>query len=250
MDLIPQQTLLPGSRTPQGVNRFETLSSLLASPPAGRATALDAPGSMLYEVGGLWWGELKTPIAFASLPTLADGSAAMCPRLVGDGSYRVKRVGGLWRVDPGECVVMGAGPGANGYTLTAAGTSNVQLDTCIVPASLIKVGEIWAVNTHALKTTHVSGSDVIIVRFGERYICNSSPIPAAVGFHVGNVDISWINPTVCQRRLSPSRNNDGQAGGPDVSSSIADDTALSLAVTPGGAGNVITVHHWSLRRIA
>ena len=43
-----------------GAIRYPTLSSLLstAPQPGMRATALDAPGSMLYEVGGKWGGTL------------------------------------------------------------------------------------------------------------------------------------------------------------------------------------------------
>ena len=43
-----------------GAIRYPTLSSLLstAPQPGMRATASDAPGSMLYEVGGKWGGSL------------------------------------------------------------------------------------------------------------------------------------------------------------------------------------------------
>ena len=42
----------------EDVVTYQTLSSLLASPPAGRATALDAPGSMLSASGADWVGSL------------------------------------------------------------------------------------------------------------------------------------------------------------------------------------------------
>ena len=77
----------PGS----DVTTFETLSGptgLLASPPAGRATALDAPGSMLSASGADWVGSLgyggwatvgdipTTNVGAGSTAYLTDGS--MC----------------------------------------------------------------------------------------------------------------------------------------------------------------------------
>ena len=54
---------------------FETLSSLLstAPQPGMRATASDAPGSMLYEVGGKWGGDLGS-VSQATLDSLTAGS--------------------------------------------------------------------------------------------------------------------------------------------------------------------------------
>lgn len=63
------------------VATFTTLTSLLstAPQPGMRATALDAPGSMLYEVGGKWGGDLGV---FANMPALNAISTA----LIADGT--------------------------------------------------------------------------------------------------------------------------------------------------------------------
>lgn len=73
-----------------GAALFPSLSSLLstAPQPGMRATASDAPGSMLYEVGGKWGGSLgyggwatvgdipTTNVGAGSTAYLTDGS--MC----------------------------------------------------------------------------------------------------------------------------------------------------------------------------
>ena len=68
------------------VKDFPTLSLLLASPPAGRATALDAPGSILSASGADWVGSLgyggwatvgdipTTNVGAGSTAYLADGT--------------------------------------------------------------------------------------------------------------------------------------------------------------------------------
>lgn len=74
----------PGS----DVVSFETLSALLSTTPTAgmRATALDAPGSMLFEVEGKWGGSLgyggwaavgdipTTNVGAGSTAYLADGT--------------------------------------------------------------------------------------------------------------------------------------------------------------------------------
>lgn len=71
-----------------GAARYPTLSSLLSTAPRPgiRATASDAPGSMLYEAGGLWVGSLgyggwadvgdipTTNVGAGSTAYLADGT--------------------------------------------------------------------------------------------------------------------------------------------------------------------------------
>lgn len=71
-----------------GAALYPTLSSLLstAPQPGMRATASDAPGSMLYEVGGKWGGSLgyggwatvgdipTTNVGAGSTAYLADGT--------------------------------------------------------------------------------------------------------------------------------------------------------------------------------
>lgn len=77
-----------GLTTPPDVATFTTLSSLLASPPAGRATALDAPGSDLYAVGGKWGGDpgvftsTADPNYVAYLAAIAAGSVYPAPSVL------------------------------------------------------------------------------------------------------------------------------------------------------------------------
>ena len=76
---------------------FPTLSSLLASTPQPgmRATASDAPGSMLYEVGGKWGGDFGSVASMSSLPYGA--SPASCATVI-NGTYpiHVEYRGGRW----------------------------------------------------------------------------------------------------------------------------------------------------------
>lgn len=239
-------------RSPAGTRAVPSGGATSNLATDGRVTADVGLDLYSWSTGGLWWGDLKGPVAYASLPELADGSWAVCPHIIGIGSFRVKRIAGLWRVAPGESIVMGVGPGGGGYNLTAAGTSTVVLDSGTLPAGIIKVGETWAVDTHAEKTTHVSGSDVILVRFADAlFLGNNAPTPAAVGAHIGDVNVSWITATSCRRRLGSGRNNDGPTGSPNTGvPSIDSSQPISLTVTPGGAGNVINVLHWALRRVS
>ena len=84
-----------GLTTPPDVATFTTLSSLLASPPAGRATALDAPGSMLYEVGGKWGGDFGSVASMSSLPS-GVSPASWATVINGTYSIHVEYRGGRW----------------------------------------------------------------------------------------------------------------------------------------------------------
>ena len=82
-----------------GAALYPTLSSLLstAPQPGMRATASDAPGSMLYEVGGKWGGDLGS-VSQATMDALTAGELA----LLADGvtavvcGYTRQIAGGAW----------------------------------------------------------------------------------------------------------------------------------------------------------
>lgn len=113
---------LPFSWTPSGYEPssgafpFETLSSLLASSPQPgmRATALDAPGSMLYEVGGKWGGDLglvSSDPALTALPTANMGLVCACLEnpLTPLGRTRMCLASGIWMPEPGQILYRAKG---------------------------------------------------------------------------------------------------------------------------------------------
>ena len=88
---------------------FDTLSSLLASTPQPgmRATASDAPGSMLYEVGGKWGGDLglvSSDPALKALPTANMGlvCAYLANPLTPLGRTQLCLSSGVWTPAPGQ----------------------------------------------------------------------------------------------------------------------------------------------------
>lgn len=79
-----------GAYVVQGVKEYATLAALLAATPSGnmRATALDAPGSMLAASGANWVGDCGV---------LADDAAAQAAlALCGVGSRAWTVAGALW----------------------------------------------------------------------------------------------------------------------------------------------------------
>ena len=102
----------PGS----GVTPFETLSSLLSTAPRPgmRATALDAPGSMLYAVGGKWGGDLglvSSDPALKALPTANMGPVCACLAnpLTPLGRTRMCLASGVWVPEPGQTLYRAKG---------------------------------------------------------------------------------------------------------------------------------------------
>ena len=92
---------------------FETLSSLLstAPQPGMRAAALDAPGSMLYEVGGKWGGSFGYVTASqvaklqAAIASIAIGTEAVVPNAaVPGGLSRLRRCVAAWAPPAGELI--------------------------------------------------------------------------------------------------------------------------------------------------
>ena len=96
-----------------GAIRYPTLSSLLstAPQPGMRATALDAPGSMLYEVGGKWGGNfgrvtaLQVAALQAAIASIAIGAEAEVPNAaVPGGVSRLRRGAAVWAPPAGELI--------------------------------------------------------------------------------------------------------------------------------------------------
>ena len=97
-----------------GAALYPTLSSLLstAPQPGMRATASDAPGSMLYEVGGKWGGDLGLVASDAALTALPTTSmrlvcACLANPLTPLGRTRMCLASGIWMPEPGQ-VLYGA----------------------------------------------------------------------------------------------------------------------------------------------
>ena len=100
-----------------GAIRYPTLSSLLstAPQPGMRATASDAPGSMLFEVGGKWGGDVGGNVSQATLDALTAGELAM----LADG-VMAEHLGGLgwdeWAFVGDSITAAGAGWFNDGVT--------------------------------------------------------------------------------------------------------------------------------------
>ena len=100
-----------GYEPSSGVFTFPTLSSLLstAPKPGMRATASDAPGSMLFEVGGKWGGDFGRVTALqvvalqAAIASIAIGATAIVPNAaVLGGLSRLRRGASVWAPPAGE----------------------------------------------------------------------------------------------------------------------------------------------------
>lgn len=139
-----------GLTTPPDVARFTTLSSLLASPPAGRATALDAPGSMLYEVGRKWGGSFGYVTASQvaglqdAITAIAIGAMAIVPNAaVPGGLSRLRRGASVWAPPSGEpiCAKYVTNP-ATPLASLASGILTVQkvYESTIIPDYMIPDG--------------------------------------------------------------------------------------------------------------
>ena len=98
-----------------GAIRYPTLSSLLSTAPRPgmRATALDAPGSMLFEVGGKWGGSfgyvsaLQVATLQAAIASIAIGATAIVPNAaVPGGLSRLRRGASVWAPPAGEPIAI------------------------------------------------------------------------------------------------------------------------------------------------
>ena len=123
-----------------GAALYPTLSSLLASTPKPgmRATASDAPGSMLYEVGGKWGGSFGRVTALqvvalqAAIASIAIGATAIVPNAaVPGGLSRLRRGASVWAPPAGEPIA------------TAAPSSDAAPIALVTPGVTTLV-QIWA----------------------------------------------------------------------------------------------------------
>ena len=123
-----------------GAALYPTLSSLLSTAPklGMRATALDAPGSMLYEVGGTWGGSfgyvsaLQVATLQAAIASIAIGAEAVVPNAaVPRGVSRLRRGAAVWAPPAGEPIA------------TAAPSSDAAPIALVTPGVTTLV-QIWA----------------------------------------------------------------------------------------------------------
>ena len=174
---------LPFSWTPSGYEpssgtfTFLTLSSLLASTPQPgiRATALDAPGSMLYEVGGKWGGSfgyvsaLQVATLQAAIASIAIGAEAVVPNAaVLGGVSRLRRGAAVWAPPAGEPIAT-ATPSSDAAPIalvTPGVTTLVQIWASeIVPDYMVpNLLEMWVSGN--LGVMNASGIDGAVVGLG------------------------------------------------------------------------------------
>jgi hypothetical protein len=132
--------------------QYETLSGLLSTTPTAgmRATALDAPGSMLYEVGGKWGGSLGS-VSQATLAALTAGQLAMFAEGIAvtvsgvTMYYRggVFRVGGIRQ----ESRAVWAPFPDNPDTFDYGSSTNKAVQTCIrAPIKQFRKIRVWLAN--------------------------------------------------------------------------------------------------------
>ena len=147
-----------------GAALYPTLSSLLstAPQPGTRATASDAPGSMLFEVGGKWGGDLgriATSPALDALPSANMGSvcAWLYNSLTPLGWTQMCRAGGVFVPVPGQILYRAKGTlldrTAEGLTV-AAWTEVWQSDA--LPSWMIAADPTISVSSEAEMADTVS----------------------------------------------------------------------------------------------
>ena len=123
---------------------FDLLSSLLstAPQPGMRATALDAPGSMLFEVGGKWGGSfgyvsaLQVATLQAAIASIAIGAEAVVPNAaVLGGVSRLRRGAAVWAPFTAIIKALNVLPFALVYLMKATKKPNLILNkaTAIMP---------------------------------------------------------------------------------------------------------------------
>ena len=156
---------------------FETLSSLLstAPQPGMRATASDAPGSMLFEIGGKWGGDfghvtaLQVVALQAAIASIAIGAEAEVPNAaVPGGVSRLRRGATVWAPPAGEPIAI-ATPSSDAAPIalvTPGVTTLVQIWASeIVPDYMVpNLLEMWVSGN--LGVMNASGVDGAVVGLG------------------------------------------------------------------------------------
>ena len=247
---------LPFSWTPSGYEpssgtfTFPTLSSLLstAPQPGMRATALDAPWSMLFEIGGKWGGSLGHFASWDDLPsvaTLADGACATFPQLVGGGRVRVNVESGRWAVCVGEVFARISEPYA---VLSVATLDSVSIPLYTLPGGIIGNSEVWE---HALpaQTPANAGNDAIRlvlagIQLSVFQILPTSSNPHCTQYAARASAVAGF--TTCDRINSQNQSTARSS----VSLKLTLPITVAALYTPATVGNSVAVTYAFSRRIA
>lgn len=232
-----------------GAIRYPTLSSLLstAPQPGMRATALDAPGSMLFEVDGKWGGSLGHFASWGALPsvaTVAGGACATIPQIVGNGRIRLIVEGSRWAVAVGEVVARQADPFS---VVSAADTTPIVFSLCTLPAGMIGNSEEWTFAIPA-DTPPNTGNDILLPLL--------AGIPVTPGYTIlpqsnNPVQFSLRCPEVgstvaLARTFSVSTSTSRSYAAVNIAAPIT----ISARYTPAAAGNGISGLYFLVRRDA
>lgn len=232
-----------------GAALYPALSSLLSTAPRPgmRATASDAPGSMLYEVGGKWGGSLGHFASWGALPsvaTLADGACATAPQLVGNGRIRLIVEGSRWAVAVGEVVARLADPFS---VVSAADTTPIVFSLCTLPAGMIGNSEEWTFAMPANTATNTGSDGFLPLLAGS---------PVSTGYTIGpqgnnpaqfSLRCPAVGSTVVLARTFSASASTARAA---VTVDIAAPIKISAQYTPATAGNGIFGLYFLARRDA
>lgn len=254
MDLIPQQTLLPGSLAgkPEYAD-FAALAAAYPSPTAGQSAVLLYGGALTYTAGG-WLGTLgEQAIPYTSLPAIGASGVAVGTSALASLSgaiFRVRAAAGRWAVQMGQSLIYDSGPDGGGYKLIATDTSLVVMASVVIPAGLIGLSEGWEVWVDGKNDgTYVGGYSAFTVRF---QTTNLSLTGTAIANSVNRVGRG--EGVFYRRPLNVLQKYTGRAYSGVVSQDATLDLsvpqAIQACIVPGAAGNIDSIRSWGLMRFA
>lgn len=230
---------------------FATLADLLAVTPSGtmQATALDAPGSLLYHDGaGKWAGQLGHFASWGDLPsvaTLADGACATIPQLVGGCRVRVWVEGGRWAVCVGEVFARISEPFS---VLNVATLDPVSVSLYTLPGGIIGNSEVWEYAIPSQTPANTGNDTIRLVLNGIQLsafsILPSSYNPYTVAYAARSTAVGWA--TTCDRINAQNQTTARSS----VSLDLASPIAVSALYTPATIGNSIVGTYTYSRRTA
>ena len=218
-----------------------------APQPGMRATASDAPGSMLFEVGGKWGGSLGHFASWGALPsvaTLTDGACATIPQLVGNGRIRLIVEGARWAVAVGEVVARMADPFS---VVSAADTAPVVFPLCTLPAGMIGNSEEWTFAIPVNTAANTSSDSLLPLLAGNPVspgytIPSQSNNPAQFSLRCPAVGSTVALARTFSVSILSARTS--------VTVDIAAPIAFSARYTPASVGNGISALYFLVRRDA
>ncbi len=268
MNLIPQQTLLPGSMNPCRTPTFAspTFASLAAAnaDAAAKIAANTAPDAVVIvgtapNVAAYYWtgwtyclaGGITQVANWEALPSGAlVGSMAMAPRLCGHGMFLAEKSASRWAVLTGQMIVSDCGPGTStsGYDLTATGTDFVALASYTLPAGIFGEGESWGADALMRnKGVYVSGADTAQVRIAGIQLTTSVAANGANRVARCNGAAVRLGGTLVKHTGGLSY---GGVTSQDVTVDLSVAQTLAAGIAPGAATNTCRLRQWNFGRLA